>query len=73
MTATGLPSNARAAAVSVRRLVNDEILDAATRFGDGSTLFEFVCECGDLKCRVFVSMTLADYRESTPGSVVGHI
>jgi hypothetical protein len=55
-----------------RRLVNDEILDAATRFDDGSTVFEFLCECGDLDCRETVKMTLADYRATTPGSVVGH-
>ena len=60
------------AAVSVRRLVNDEILVAATRFDDGSTLFEFLCECGQLKCRGLVKTTLADYRVSKPGSVVGH-
>jgi hypothetical protein len=42
------PSHVRAAAVSVRRLVNDEILGAAMRLDDGSSMFEFVCECGDL-------------------------
>jgi hypothetical protein len=42
------------------------------RLDDGSSMFEFVCECGDLKCRTLVEMTLADYRRSTPGSVVGH-
>ena len=75
MTATGLTSNApnvRAAAVSVRRLVNDEILEVATRLDDGSTMFELICECGDLRCRAFVKMTLADYRRRPPGSVVGH-
>ena len=70
------PPNApsgRAAAVSLRRLVNDEILNTATRFDDGSTLFVFVCECGDLTCLGLVNMTLAQYRATRPGSVVGHL
>ncbi len=63
---------ARNAATAVRRLVNDEILEISTRLDDGSAMFEFICECGDLRCRAFAKMTLADYRASTPGSVVGH-
>jgi hypothetical protein len=55
-----------------RRLVNDEILNLATRFEDGITLFEFVCECGDPQCVGLVKMTLAEYRATKPGSVVGH-
>lgn len=73
MTPTDLPDAPfRRAAVSVRRRVNDEILNAATRLDDGSMLFEFVCECGDLKCRHWARMTLADYRATSPGSVVSH-
>jgi hypothetical protein len=63
---------ARNAPPAVRRLVNDEILEISTRLDDGSAMFEFICECGDLRCRAFAKMTLADYRASTPGSVVGH-
>ena len=59
-------------AVSVRRFVNDEIASVAARWGDQETEFEFICECGDLSCRVFLKMTLADYHESTPGSVIAH-
>lgn len=59
-------------AVSVRRLVNDAIADAAEWFDEGATVFEFLCECGDLGCRRFVRTTLADYRASTPGSIVCH-
>ena len=62
----------RDAATSVRRLVNDEILSAASRFDDGTAVFEFVCECGYLKCRDLVKMTLADYRATKPGAVVAH-
>ena len=75
MSVSELPPNARyghTAAVSVRRLVNDEIVNAAGRFDDGGTVFAFICECGDLGCRALVKMTLAEYRLTTPGSVVGH-
>jgi hypothetical protein len=48
------------------------MLRAAERFDDGTTVFQFLCECGDLTCRTLVKMTLADYRASTPGSVAGH-
>jgi hypothetical protein len=55
-----------------RRLVNEEILNVATRFDDGITPFEFVCECGDPECVGLVKMTLAEYRATKPGSVVAH-
>lgn len=59
--------------MSVRRFVNDEIAETAARFdaGDGS-VFEFVCECGDLSCNGLVELTLSEYAASSPGSVVGH-
>lgn len=61
------------AATSVRRLVNDEIARVAARLdGDDGSVFDFLCECGDLRCRGIARMTLADYRASSPGSVVGH-
>jgi hypothetical protein len=76
MTSTAHPPSGafdQPAAVNARRLVNDEIAATAMRFygGDGS-LFEFVCECGDLACRGIARLSLEDYRRSEPGSVVGH-
>ncbi len=75
MSYTGFPPNVsyrRAAAISVRR-VNDEILKTATRFDDSEgSMFEFLCECGDLRCHRYVAMTLAEYRATTPGSVLAH-
>jgi hypothetical protein len=62
----------RDAASSVRRLVNDEILNAASRYDDETAVFVFVCECGNLKCRDLVKMTQADYRATKPGTVVAH-
>ena len=59
-------------AVSVRRFVNDEIARVAARWGDEGTEFEFICECGDLSCRVFLQLTLADYHARSPGSVIAH-
>ena len=62
-----------AAATSVRRLVNDEILNAATRLDpEGNSMFEFLCECGDLNCHGIVRMTLAEYATTEPGSVRVH-
>jgi hypothetical protein len=74
MTSTMHPASAagRDAATAVRRVVNDEILHAAERFHDEAALFEFVCECGYLKCRDFVKLTLAEYRATTPGTVVAN-
>ena len=69
------PANAphgHEAAVSIRRVVNDEILQVATPLDDGAAVFEFLCECGDLSCRGLVAMTLADYRATSPGSIVSH-
>lgn len=69
--ASGNPGHA--GATSVRRLVNDEIARVAARLdGDDGSVFDFLCECGDLRCRGIVQLTLADYRASGPGSVVGH-
>ena len=38
----------------------------------GSKTLPFLCECGDLNCRHFVVMTLGQYRNTEPGSVVAH-
>jgi hypothetical protein len=62
-----------AAAVSVRRSVNDEIAVRAFCFnGNDGSEFEFGCECGDLSCTDHLRMTLAEYHASEPGSVVSH-
>jgi hypothetical protein len=76
MTSTAYPPNdhpGRASVVVLRRTINDEIarmgspLQATVTGG-----FEFVCECGDRRCKAIVRMTLANYAQTTPGSVVGH-
>ena len=76
MTTTAYPGRGEsgtAAATSVRRLVNDEIARVAARLdGDDGSVFDFLCECGDLRCRGIVQMTLSDYRASGAGSVIGH-
>jgi hypothetical protein len=61
------------AAVSIRRLVNTSIYDTAKRLdGAGDTRFDFVCECGDLRCTRIVTLTLAEYEQRRPGTVVEH-
>jgi hypothetical protein len=76
MKSTQFPADATHAltsAVGIRRYVNDEVARVAHRFNpDDSNKFEFLCECGRLACGDTVKMTLADYAESTPGSVVAH-
>lgn len=76
MSTTSYPPNespGSGAAVSVRRLVNDQIADVASRLACPETEeFEFLCECGTLSCEGRVSMTLTEYRTLAPGSVVGH-
>ncbi|MBA3841928.1 MAG: hypothetical protein H0X39_04805 [Actinobacteria bacterium] len=52
--------------------MNDEIASVAARWGDEGAEFEFICECGELRCGRFLKLTLADYRASAPGSVIGH-
>jgi hypothetical protein len=61
------------AAVAVRRLVNESIHDTAKRLdGSGDTAFDFVCECGDLQCKRIVALSLAEYEQRRPGTVVAH-
>jgi hypothetical protein len=64
----------RASAVAVRRLVNDAIRETANdlQLRSGDERFEFVCECGDLRCRRHVTLVLADYDATEPGSVTAH-
>lgn len=62
------------ATISVRRFANDEIARVGSSLDDldEGHRFEFLCECGDLACSQFARMTIAEYRASPPGSVVGH-
>lgn len=63
----------RKAGRSIRRIVNDSVAEVAERLDDeGGSVFEFICECGDLSCGGRVKMTLADYSTHEPGSVVAH-
>jgi hypothetical protein len=58
--------------VTIRRKVNDQIAVVATRLDPSSDgEFQFVCECGDLRCREVIALTLAAYAASSPGSVLG--
>ena len=60
-------------ALDVRRFVNDSIQYVARQAdGDPATVFEFLCECGDLRCRREVKLTLAEYEESIAGSLRGY-
>lgn len=62
-----------AAVVDVRRVINDHIAEVATRLDD--TLgepFDFMCECGDLRCPEFVRMTLDEFRQTVAGDVRAH-
>jgi hypothetical protein len=57
----------------VRRFCNDSIYKVAEGLDDpGGASFDFLCECGDLRCRQYVQLTLAEYREREPGSVTAH-
>jgi hypothetical protein len=59
MTATGYPLTAspgEVGAISIRRTVNDEIARMGATFQAAITDgFEFVCECGDLRCKRIVT------------------
>lgn len=60
-------------ATGLRRFANDSIRDIAARQErDASAVYEFLCECGDLRCRGLVELTLADYGARSPGSVIAH-
>jgi hypothetical protein len=78
MTSTDFPAEASAAqvataAIDVRRYVNDEIARVAARLDpEHSARFACLCECGTLACRAVVSLTLAEFAASAPGSVVSH-
>jgi len=56
--------------VDVRRFVNDSIRKLAVQ--NGMPSFDFVCECGDLRCREFVTLSIEEYDSSWPGSLLAH-
>lgn len=72
----GCPASDRidkAGVVSLRRAVNDEIARVAASFlVEDTEWFEFLCECGDFRCRGKVKLMLADYAKLSAGEVVGH-
>jgi hypothetical protein len=60
--ATALLERARQAASGWRRFANDAIRDAADAYGaETGRLYRFLCECGDLRCRQMVEMTIREY------------
>ena len=66
---------ADAAVRRIRRYVNSELFEAAQRRAvDGARQYEFMCECGRLRCRERVTMPLASFDPgSPPGAVVAHV
>jgi hypothetical protein len=60
-------------AVDVRRLANDAIHDAASTVAESpASTFQFLCECGDLRCDSLVTLSLGQYASSRPGTVREH-
>lgn len=60
-------------ATGLRRFANNSIRDVAVRSQrDASAIFEFLCECGDLRCQRLVELTLGEYGARSPGSVRAH-
>jgi len=60
-------------ATGLRRFANNSIRDVAARqIRDASAIVEFLCECGDLRCRELVGLTLAEYETHQPGAVRAH-
>jgi hypothetical protein len=63
----------RGGAIAVRRVVNEHIATLSARTADtDESVFDFFCECGDLRCLEVVKMTLAEYEELEPGTVRAH-
>jgi hypothetical protein len=60
-------------AVGVRRFANEAIRDAAYVVAESpAATFQFLCECGDLRCDGLVTLTVAQFERSEPGSVLAH-
>ena len=66
-----LSDDAVHAVVDVRRFVNDSI-KATADVSSASAVLEFICECGDLRCKELVKLTLDEFENSRPGTVVSH-
>jgi hypothetical protein len=72
--ATALLERARQAASGWRRFANDAIRDAADAYGaQNGRLYRFLCECGDLRCRQTVEMTISEYQRRGPLPLTNHI
>lgn len=65
---TGLSPTPLATVVEVRRFVNDSI----RKLEHGRATIDFVCECGDLRCRELVMLTPQEYDSTDAGSVLAH-
>lgn len=60
-------------AVGVRRFANEAIRDAASVVAESpGSRFQFLCECGDLRCDGLVTLTLEQFEQSEAGSVLAH-
>ena len=61
-------------ATGLRRFANNSIRDvAAKQQRDASSVYEFLCECGDLRCQGLVELSLVDYDRRAPGAVLAHL
>jgi hypothetical protein len=74
MTTTSIETP-NASAVDVRRLVNDSIRGVGSGFrpDEAGAALDFLCECGDLRCRRSIRLTLAEYDATQPGFVSAHV
>ena len=60
-------------ALGLRRFANNSIRDVAARQArDTAAIYEFLCECGDLRCKGLVELTLTDFNALAPGRVLAH-
>ncbi len=59
---------------SIRRLANRAVRDSAAELRvPFHERVDFMCECGDLRCKEVVSLRLHDFdRFSEPGSITAH-
>jgi hypothetical protein len=72
MSSTAIPPGVDTV-VALRRFTNAEVARMASRLDeDEGNEFEFICECGDTFCDSRVTMTVAQFLASSPGSVVRH-
>jgi hypothetical protein len=59
--------------IEMRRFVNQSLFEAAQSFaGSNAHLYQFVCECDDLRCRSLVMLSRESYPCFEPGSIRAH-